>query len=54
MSGYEVQARKDGLWLITPKKDGVEEHINLLSKDHGPLKNLWQRLYTQSAPPEEE
>ena len=48
----EIRAGKDGLWLTTPKKQGVQECINLLSENRMPTKRLWQKLF--NAPPDEE
>ena len=49
MEGFEIKAGKDGLWLSTPKIDGVEETINLLTEDSKQLKRmlveLWQKMY---------
>ena len=46
---FDVVAQKDGLWLHTPKIDGVKECINLLTPERGLLENalkeLWQKLY---------
>jgi len=43
---YDVLAKKDGLWLVTPKIDGKQDVIRLDADTQGSQLNLlWQKLY---------